>query len=150
MRLAIREALETIALAVFLVLVLQSTVQNYRVEGPSMDPRLENQDRVLVNKVLFMEIDAIKADLNGILMATSGLEPVPKKIVITDQVLHILSDIPGGARVVDVAAHMGTPGRDGQKRAQNALRTLLRQGRVRRTGRGRYEIAQTENGGGEP
>ena len=58
MRAALREAVETIALAAFLVLVLQATVQNYRVEGPSMDPRLANEDRVLVNKALYTEIDA--------------------------------------------------------------------------------------------
>ena len=47
MRSAIREAIETIALAVFLVLVIQTTVQNYQVNGPSMDPALADQDRVL-------------------------------------------------------------------------------------------------------
>ncbi len=57
MRTAIRESIETIALAVFLVLLLQATVQNYRVEGPSMTPRLVNEDRVLVNKVVYTEID---------------------------------------------------------------------------------------------
>ena len=58
MRTAIREAIETIALAVFLVLILQTTVQNYRVEGPSMNPRLETLDRVLVNKVVYTEVSA--------------------------------------------------------------------------------------------
>ena len=60
MRAALREAIETLALAVFLVLVLQATVQNYRVEGPSMDPRLANGDRVLVNKAVYTEIDAAR------------------------------------------------------------------------------------------
>ena len=60
MRAALREAIETLALAVFLVLVLQATVQNYRVEGPSMDPRLVNRDRVLVNKAVYTEIDAAR------------------------------------------------------------------------------------------
>jgi signal peptidase I len=61
MRAAAREAIETIALAVFLVLLLQATVQNYRVEGPSMDATLHNLDRVLVNKAVYMEIDAARA-----------------------------------------------------------------------------------------
>ena len=60
MRAALREAVETLALAVFLVLVLQATIQNYRVEGPSMDPRLRNNDRVLVNKAVYTEIDAAR------------------------------------------------------------------------------------------
>jgi signal peptidase I len=58
MRAAIREGIETIALAVFLVLLLQATIANYRVEGPSMDPHLHNLDRVLVNKAVYMEIEA--------------------------------------------------------------------------------------------
>lgn len=60
MRAALREAIETLALAVFLVLVLQATVQNYRVDGSSMDPRLVNGDRVLANKAVYMEIDAAR------------------------------------------------------------------------------------------
>jgi signal peptidase I len=58
MRTTIREAVETITLAVFLVLILQNTVQNYRVDGPSMNPLLASQDRVLVNKVIYTEVDA--------------------------------------------------------------------------------------------
>ena len=58
MRSAIREAIETIALAVFLVLLIQATVQNYQVNGPSMDPTLADQDRVLVNRVVYTEIEA--------------------------------------------------------------------------------------------
>ena len=61
MRAAIREAVETIALAVFLVLVLQATVQNYLVEGSSMEPLLESRDRVLVNKTVYAEVDAHRA-----------------------------------------------------------------------------------------
>ena len=60
MRAALREAIETIALAAFLVLVLQAIIQNYRVEGPSMDPQLANEDRVLVSRAVYMEIDAAR------------------------------------------------------------------------------------------
>lgn len=60
MRAALREAIETLALAVFLVLVLQASIQNYRVDGSSMDPRLVNGDRVLANKAVYMEIDAAR------------------------------------------------------------------------------------------
>ena len=60
MRAALREAIETIALAAFLVLILQATIQNYRVEGPSMDPRLVDKNQVLVNKVVYLEIDAAR------------------------------------------------------------------------------------------
>lgn len=54
----IREIIETVALALFLVLVIQAGVQNYRVEGPSMEPLLINGDRVIVSRVVYTEIDA--------------------------------------------------------------------------------------------
>ena len=53
-----REIIETIALALFLVLVIQAAVQNYRVEGPSMEPLLINGDRVVVSRMVYTEIDA--------------------------------------------------------------------------------------------
>jgi len=53
-----REFIETIALAVFLVLVIQSAVQNYRVEGPSMEPLLHSGDRVAVSKLQTIQVDA--------------------------------------------------------------------------------------------
>ena len=58
MRSAIREAIETIVLAAFVVLVIQASVQNYRVDGSSMSPGMADEDRVLVNKTVYMEIDA--------------------------------------------------------------------------------------------
>jgi signal peptidase I len=53
-----REVIETVALAVFLVLLIQSSVQNYRVEGPSMEPLFVGGDRVVVSKVGYTEINA--------------------------------------------------------------------------------------------
>ncbi len=61
MRAVLREAIETVALVIFFVLVLQSAIQNYRVEGPSMLPYMENLDRVLVNKLGYTAIDAERA-----------------------------------------------------------------------------------------
>jgi len=52
-----REIIETVAIALFLVLVIQAAVQNYRVEGPSMEPQLINGDRVIVSRTVYTEID---------------------------------------------------------------------------------------------
>ena len=70
MRALTREIIETIALAAFLVLVIQSAVQNYRVEGPSMQPLFISGDRVVVNKIIYTEIDAEHA--TGYLPAVSA------------------------------------------------------------------------------
>jgi signal peptidase I len=54
MKSALRETIQTVALAVFVFLVFQSTVQNYRVEGSSMNPTLEDRQLVLVNKLVYL------------------------------------------------------------------------------------------------
>lgn len=47
------EALETLLLGVGAFLVLQASVQNFRVQGESMDPTLINQQHLLVSKVAY-------------------------------------------------------------------------------------------------
>ncbi|HJT58465.1 MAG TPA: signal peptidase I [Ktedonobacteraceae bacterium] len=49
-----REIIETIALTVFIFLVIHFTVQNYLVDGISMQPSLQNGEYVLVNKVAYV------------------------------------------------------------------------------------------------
>ena len=61
MRSILRETIQTIALAAFFMLLLQGAVQNYRVEGPSMLPLLENLDGVFVNKLAYETVDAERA-----------------------------------------------------------------------------------------
>ena len=57
MNATIRETIETIALAVVIFFLLQTTVQNYRVRGSSMEPQLTDQQLVLVNKVVYLSVD---------------------------------------------------------------------------------------------
>jgi signal peptidase I len=61
MRSSVREIIETAALGLFLFLVIQSAVNNYRVEGPSMEPLLLGGDRVIVSRAESIEIDATHA-----------------------------------------------------------------------------------------
>jgi len=61
MRSFTREVIQISALAAFLVLLMGSVVQNYRVEGPSMEPLFIEGDRVVVSKIGFTEIDAANA-----------------------------------------------------------------------------------------
>jgi signal peptidase I len=61
MNTTIREAIETVALAVLVFLLLQTSVQNYRVEGPSMNPQLEDRELVMVNKAVYVSADLGRA-----------------------------------------------------------------------------------------
>ena len=60
MRNFFEEALETIALAVLIFLVLHVSVRNYRVELSSMENTLLPKDRVLVNKLVYSHLDPVK------------------------------------------------------------------------------------------
>lgn len=56
MRRAIRETIETALLALALLLALEFSAQNYRVEGSSMHPTMEEGDYLIVNKLVYTRI----------------------------------------------------------------------------------------------
>jgi len=53
----IRELIETVILALVIFLALQISVQNYRVEGPSMEPTLHDGQFLFVNKLVYFRLD---------------------------------------------------------------------------------------------
>jgi len=50
----IREVLETIVLTLLMFLIIHFAVQNYRVDGQSMEPTLHNQELILVDKASYL------------------------------------------------------------------------------------------------
>lgn len=56
MRALIRELIETVILALLIFLGLQFSIQNFRVEGSSMQPTLEEGQYVLVNKLVYLRL----------------------------------------------------------------------------------------------
>ncbi len=57
-----RELVETLLLALLIFLAVRSTVQNFKVEGDSMFPSLDNGQYIIVNKLAFAEFDLAKFD----------------------------------------------------------------------------------------
>ena len=57
MRALVRELIETVILALTIFVILQFSVQNFRVEGPSMEPTLKEGQHLLVNKLVFLRFD---------------------------------------------------------------------------------------------
>jgi signal peptidase I len=53
----LREAAETVILAVLIFLFVRGVVQNFQVEGSSMQPTLQNGWYLLVNKAIYFEIN---------------------------------------------------------------------------------------------
>jgi signal peptidase I len=50
----VREIIETLALTLVIFVVIHFTVQNYMVDGTSMQPSLNNNQYVLVNKLAYL------------------------------------------------------------------------------------------------
>ena len=57
MRALIRELIETAILALLIFVGLQFSLQNYRVQGPSMEPTIEAGQHLLVNKLVYFRVD---------------------------------------------------------------------------------------------
>ena len=53
----VREFVEAVLLALVVFLFIQTSVQNFKVEGTSMKPTLEDDQYLLVNKVVYFKID---------------------------------------------------------------------------------------------
>ena len=53
-----RDIIEALVLAVVVFLLLQTTVRNFKVDGSSMDPTLEHGQYLLVNRLLYLRVDA--------------------------------------------------------------------------------------------
>lgn len=56
----IREILEAVVLALVVFLFIQTSVQNFRVEGSSMRPTLQGGQYLLVNKLVYLKIDKVR------------------------------------------------------------------------------------------
>jgi signal peptidase I len=49
-----REIIETVALTLIIFLVIRFAIQSYRVSGPSMEPGLNDNEYVIVNKMAYL------------------------------------------------------------------------------------------------
>jgi signal peptidase I len=57
MKNAVRDVLETLLLTVLIFLIVRSVVQNFKVEGRSMEPTLHNGQYLLINKAVYWRLD---------------------------------------------------------------------------------------------
>ncbi|MCL4466991.1 MAG: signal peptidase I [Chloroflexi bacterium] len=57
MRSTVREVFETIVLTVLIFLLVRAVVQNFKVEGHSMEPTLFDGQYLLINKAIYWEVD---------------------------------------------------------------------------------------------
>ncbi|MBI2867317.1 MAG: signal peptidase I [Chloroflexi bacterium] len=53
----LREVLQTILLALLIFFLVQLSLQNFKVEGSSMNPTVQSEERLLVNKLVYLRFD---------------------------------------------------------------------------------------------
>lgn len=70
----VRELTETLLLAALIFLAVRASFQNFRVEGASMEPSLQNGEYLIVNKLTYAELDLSIFD--WLPFYESGAEPV--------------------------------------------------------------------------
>lgn len=56
-RILVREVFETVILALLIFLSLHISIQNYRVQGPSMQPTLSESEYLIVNKIVYFRFN---------------------------------------------------------------------------------------------
>jgi len=98
-----REFVETFVLALIIFLVVRTTLQNFRVEGSSMDPVLHNGQYLIVNRAIYTRIN---------LKTISRFIPF---VDVGDNPVHYLFRAPRRGDVV-VFRFPGNPDRDFIKR----------------------------------
>lgn len=59
-RVLVREVFETVILALLIFLSLHISIQNYRVQGPSMQPTLMEGEYLIVNKIVYLRFNLAK------------------------------------------------------------------------------------------
>jgi signal peptidase I len=73
---AAREIVETLLLALLIFVAVRALVLNFRVDGSSMDPNLQNQEMLLVNRNVYFHFD-----LNKVLNLIPGVDRKGQDII---------------------------------------------------------------------
>lgn len=71
-----RELIETVIFILLVFFILRGVMQNFRVEGPSMEPNFHSNQYILVNKIVFFHFDA-----NAPLRLLPGRQDLPEKVI---------------------------------------------------------------------
>jgi signal peptidase I len=75
-RAIVREMLETALFVLLIFLIVRGVVQNFKIEGQSMEPNLHTGQYILVNKLVYFHFD-----LNAPLRLLPGRGDLPAKVV---------------------------------------------------------------------
>ncbi|EFO80344.1 signal peptidase I [Oscillochloris trichoides DG-6] len=72
----VRELLETAIFILLIFFIVRGIVQNFKIEGTSMEPTMHTGEYILVNKLIYFHFD-----INAPLRLLPGQEALPQKII---------------------------------------------------------------------
>jgi len=72
----VRELLETAIFVLLVFLIVRGVIQNFKIEGQSMEPTLHTNQYILVNKIVYFHID-----LNAPMRLLPGRSDLPSNVV---------------------------------------------------------------------
>ncbi|WP_129626570.1 signal peptidase I [Candidatus Oscillochloris fontis] len=72
----VRELLETAIFILLIFFIVRGIVQNFKIEGTSMEPTMHTGEYILVNKLIYFHFD-----INAPLRLFPGQEAIPQKII---------------------------------------------------------------------
>jgi signal peptidase I len=75
-RSVVRELVETAIFILLVFFIVRGIVQNFKIEGSSMEPTMQTDQYILVNKLVYFHFD-----LNAPLRLLPGQESLPQKII---------------------------------------------------------------------
>lgn len=77
----VREIVETVVLTVLMFVIINLAVQNYDVDGPSMEDTLHNQERIMVDKVSYFFHTPARGDVIVFIAPPAPTENYVKRII---------------------------------------------------------------------
>jgi signal peptidase I len=78
---ALRELIETLVLTVVIFLLIRFAVQNFRIEGYSMEPNFHDGQYLLVNKLIYMLQSPERGDVIVFIPPTSASRDFIKRVI---------------------------------------------------------------------
>jgi len=89
----VREIIETVVLTILMFVIINLAVQNYDVTGPSMEPSLHNQERIMVDKVSYLFHAPARGDVIVFIAPPAPSDDYVKRIIgIPGDVITVVGD----------------------------------------------------------
>jgi signal peptidase I len=115
------EVLQTVVLTILIFVAVRALVQNFRVEGASMEPTLHRDQYIVINKIAYSRLDG--TPLSPVVGAEANPTATPPKYVFGGPQRGdiIVFKAPGSSEKDFIKRVMGLPGEQVRVQAGNVL-----------------------------